>query len=217
MKNGGKGYLFFALFIIPIMLLLISLCPLIFVSAIGESSADYINEVPWEKTLLVISVILLIIAIIIYSVIIKKWKKEELLLQQALLDEDISQLDSLDPYEFEEWIARFLRIQGYNANCTKKSGDYGIDVLAEKDGLTIGIQCKKFTTPVGIKAIQETISGMTYYDCEMGWVISTAPYFTQAAKNLAEKQNIQLYNKNDLAKWHYEVKQNNLKNRKTNS
>lgn len=40
---------------------------------------------------------------------------------------------------------------------------------------------------------------MDYYNCYEGWVITTAPYFTQAAKSLVKARNVKLYNKNDLA------------------
>ena len=47
--------------------------------------------------------------------------------------------------------------------------------------------------------VQEVISRMDYYNCYEGWFITTAPYFTQAAKNLVKARNVKLYNKNDLA------------------
>ena len=50
---------------------------------------------------------------------------------------------------------------------------------------------------------------MDYYNCYEGWVITTAPYFTQAAKNLAKTRNIKLYNKNDLALLLYELQKDN--------
>lgn len=63
-------------------------------------------------------------------------------MQNAILRTNISQVDKLTPYEFEKWVARFLRIAGYKASATKKSGDYGVDVVAEKDNTSIAIQVK---------------------------------------------------------------------------
>ena len=146
-----------------------------------------------------------LIALIIYILITITEKQYEKELQEAILNTGIEQVENLDPFEFEEWVARFLRISGYRAYATKKSGDYGVDVIAEKEYNRIAIQVKKFSNPVGIKAVQEVIAGMDYYNCYEGWVITTAPYFTQAAKNLAQTRNIKLYNKNDLAILLYEL------------
>jgi HJR/Mrr/RecB family endonuclease len=129
-------------------------------------------------------------------------------LQNALKNSGISQIDELSPFEFEEWIARMLRTDGYKANATKKSGDYGADVIAEKDGIKIAIQVKKINQPVGIKAVQEVISAIGYYDCYEGWVITSANSFTTAAINLAKKNNIKLFTRNDLALLLHQIQRN---------
>lgn len=126
--------------------------------------------------------------------------RKELELQEAIVKSNISQIDNLNPYAFEEWVARLLRKMGYKATPTKRSGDYGIDVIAENNQTKIGIQVKKFNKPVGIKAVQEVISGMVYYDCNKGWVVTSTNSFTQAAINLANKRDIKLITRNDLAK-----------------
>ncbi len=42
---------------------------------------------------------------------------------------------------------------------TRGSGDYGVDVLAEKEGVTYAVQCKRYDGPVGVKAVQEAYAG----------------------------------------------------------
>lgn len=195
MKTEDKKFLAWTLFIFWMLAVPVSF----FVAAIKENLIWFV----------VIFAPSTFIAIIIYVLIVRHWNEKEKQLQEAILLTNISQVDNLSPYEFEEWIARFLRISGYNANATKKSGDYGVDVIAQKGNTSIAIQVKKFTKPVGIKAVQEVISGMGYYNCCEGWVVTTAPYFTQAAKNLAKTRNVKLYNKNDLAILLYELQKDN--------
>ena len=159
-------------------------------------------------------IIITISTIVIHIIISTKKEKKEKYIQELMMDSDFSQINELSPYDFEHWVARLMRIQGYEAHATKYSGDYGVDVIAEKDGYKIGIQVKKFNGPVGIKAVQEISSGINYYECHEGWVISTTPYFTKAAINLAEKNNITLFNKTDLAKYFKQIKkeyENNIK------
>lgn len=81
----------------------------------------------------------------------------------------MSYIDKLDNgYEFEEYISNLLRNLGYiNVEITPSSGDYGADVLAEKNGITYAIQCKWSSfgnNHIGIKAVQEIYSGKTFYN-----------------------------------------------------
>ncbi len=39
---------------------------------------------------------------------------------------------NLDPYEFEEFIAKLFRAMGYEAHKTTSTGDFGADVIAKK-------------------------------------------------------------------------------------
>ena len=51
--------------------------------------------------------------------------------------------DTLEGHEFEHYCAELLRKKGFiEVEVTKGSGDYGADILAEKDGVTYAIQCK---------------------------------------------------------------------------
>ena len=80
---------------------------------------------------------------------------------------------------------------------TKGSGDYGVDILAEKDGVTYAIQCKSYTAPVGVKAVQEAYAGRDYYDRMVGAVL-TNQYFTQPAVEAARKLKILLWDRGYL-------------------
>lgn len=109
-----------------------------------------------------------------------------------------TKLDELDGHEFEYFCADLLRKKGFEeVEVTKGSGDYGIDVLAEKDGVTYAIQCKRYQDPVGVKAIQEAFSGREYYDRMVGAVM-TNQYFTSPAVEAAKKLKILLWDRGYL-------------------
>ena len=75
-------------------------------------------------------------------------------------DRRISRMDELDGHDFEFFCADLLRTQGFiDVEVTRGSGDFGVDILAEKDGVTYAIQCKCYTAPVGVKAVQEAYAG----------------------------------------------------------
>lgn len=109
-----------------------------------------------------------------------------------------SDIDLMEGHDFEYYCAELLRQQGFlEVEVTKGSGDYGIDILAEKDGVTYAIQCKRYTAPVGVKAIQEAYAGRDYYDRMVGAVL-TNQYFTQPAVEAAKKLKILLWDRGYL-------------------
>ena len=106
--------------------------------------------------------------------------------------------DLMEGHEFEYYCAELLERNGFReVKVTKGSGDYGIDILAEKDGVTYAIQCKCYGTPVGVKAVQEAYAGRDYYDRMVGAVL-TNQYFTQPAVEAARKLRILLWDRGYL-------------------
>lgn len=107
-------------------------------------------------------------------------------------------LDEMEGHDFEYYCAQLLRQNGFlEVEVTKGSGDYGIDILAEKDGITYAIQCKCYSAPVGVKAVQEAYAGRDYYDRMVGAVL-TNQYFTAPAVEAAKKLKILLWDRGYL-------------------
>ena len=108
------------------------------------------------------------------------------------------EFDLLEGHEFEYYCADLLMKRGFQeVEVTRGSGDYGIDILAERDGVTYAIQCKCYSVPVGVKAVQEAYAGRDYYDCMVGAVL-TNQYFTQPAVEAAKKLKILLWDRGYL-------------------
>ena len=106
--------------------------------------------------------------------------------------------DDLEGHEFEYYCADLLRNKGFTeVEVTRGSGDYGADILAQKEGVTYAIQCKCHTASIGVKAIQEAHAGRDYYDCMVGAVL-TNQYFTEPAVKAAKKLKILLWDRGYL-------------------
>lgn len=107
-------------------------------------------------------------------------------------------IDYMSGIEFEYFIAELLKQRGfYNVRVTEASGDYGVDIVAMKEGHIWAIQCKKYSGSVGVSAVQEVFSGKQFYNCDKAVVITNST-FTQSARNLALKTNVELWDKNIL-------------------
>jgi Restriction endonuclease len=106
----------------------------------------------------------------------------------------IDDIDLMSGHEFEYFINDLFKKMGYSVNQTKSTGDQGIDVIAVKRGLKIGIQAKCYSGSVSNKAIQEVVAGMKYYRISKGIVV-TNNYFTNSAIELAKANDIILWDR----------------------
>jgi len=106
--------------------------------------------------------------------------------------------DNMDGYAFERFCADILAANGFESvRVTQGSGDQGIDIIAFKDGIKYGIQCKCYSSDIGNKAVQEAFAGKTFYDCHVG-IVLTNQHFTLHAIELAKKNGIVLWDRNKL-------------------
>lgn len=115
------------------------------------------------------------------------------------INNEFLDIDSLpNGYAFERYIVDLLEKLNYeNIKTTQASNDYGVDVLAEKNGTRYAIQCKMYSHPVGNKAIQEVVSGKNFYDAHVA-VVATNSIFTKNAKELARSNKVLLWDKHVL-------------------
>lgn len=120
----------------------------------------------------------------------------------------MTEMDEMEGVDFEDFCATLLSQRGFDEiELTKASGDYGIDILAEKEGITFAIQCKRYCEPVGVKAIQEAYAGRDYYDRMVG-VVMTNQYFTAPAVEAAKKLKILLWDRGYIDSMLEETKKN---------
>ena len=105
--------------------------------------------------------------------------------------------DTLDPFEYERYCARQLERAGWTARVTKAAGDQGADVVAEKDGRRLVVQCKLYSKPVGNKAVQEAFAAKGFEQADGAAVVTNAGY-TPAARRLAASNRVLLLHHDDL-------------------
>ena len=105
-----------------------------------------------------------------------------------------SEPSTLSPADFERFVALWLEKNGYcKVEVVGKNGDYGADVIAkDRSGHMMAVQCKRYRGSTGIRSVQEVFSAKSYYGCGRSAVFTTG-YFTRQARELAEKNGVELY------------------------
>ncbi len=145
-----------------------------------------------EKTVIAgLLIVLLILLVIMIANARKKHRRNH-------KDDDEFYME-MDGAEFEEYCARLLQLNGFTEiEMTPASSDFGVDIFAEKEGITYAFQCKRYDHPVGTKAVQEIYAGRDFYHSMVGVVI-TNQKFTSGACKMAEALNILLWGGDVLA------------------
>ena len=107
-------------------------------------------------------------------------------------------------YEFEEYVAKLYEKLGYKTEVTRKSGDQGADIIANKDNKKYVIQAKFYSSPVSNKAVQEVVASMGMYNADCGIVVTNNTY-TSSAVELAKANNIELVDGNKIEEFKKEL------------
>ena len=95
--------------------------------------------------------------------------------------------DYMTGSDFEVYCADLLRKNGFmDVSVTSASGDFGADIIATQNKIKYAIQCKCYSSDIGVDAVYQVTGGMKYYDANVG-VVLTNRYFTRQAKELASK------------------------------
>jgi hypothetical protein len=98
---------------------------------------------------------------------------------------------------YEEECERILVLSGWNITRTPKTGDHGIDLIAEKGNHRVCLQCKYYSCKVGNAAVQEASAGRMHYKGTHAGVI-TNNSFTRKAIELAESNQVMLLHHSEL-------------------
>ncbi len=108
--------------------------------------------------------------------------------------------DYMTGEDFEEYCAHLLHEVGFlDVTTTSASNDFGVDILAKYNNVLYAFQCKRYSSSIGIKAVQEVSSGMKYYHANVGIVI-TNQYYTSQAQELASAVGVILWDRDFLQK-----------------
>lgn len=120
----------------------------------------------------------------------------------------LSDVDRMTGEEFEKYLEEILKFQSYKTNLTKRSGDFGTDIVARKNQEVYSIQAKRYKYNVSRTAISDAVAAMKFYGCNRSMVITTN-YFSSDAKKFAEVNNCVLIDRDRLTQWILDF-QNNI-------
>ena len=109
-----------------------------------------------------------------------------------------SGVDTMDGIAFEKYVANLLEQQGYSNISLTEQYDYGVDIIATRDGICWGIQVKRYSGLVKAEAVRQVVTGLRVYGCDRAMVITNS-VFSRVAVQLADSNDCVLVDRSGLA------------------
>jgi len=106
-------------------------------------------------------------------------------------------IDTMGGLDFEQYVAGLLRTNGFRNVSLTERYDFGVDIIAEKDGLRWGIQAKRHSVLVKAEAVRQVVTGLKVYRCDRAMVISNSTY-SAVARRLAQANDCVLVDRAGL-------------------
>ena len=118
---------------------------------------------------------------------------------QKIKDSQIQQLDKFSGEKFEFYLKKLFEDLGYQRiKTTQKTRDFGVDlIMFDPQGKKIVIQAKRYSSNVGIDAINEAVGTRLPENANEVWVVTNS-YFTKPAIEHANKNRVILINRDQL-------------------
>lgn len=119
--------------------------------------------------------------------------------QQAREDRKATllELHRITPQAFERVVASILKRGGYDVTLTPVTGDFGVDVVAVKQGVKTIVEVKQHSAPVGPAVVRGILGAMHRYQADLSMVVSLSGY-TPAAQETARGAPVSLWGPEEL-------------------
>jgi restriction endonuclease Mrr len=102
--------------------------------------------------------------------------------------------------EFEVLMADHFRAMGHKAVVLGGAGDQGVDIVVNRRGERVAVQCKNHKKAVGNGPVQEVYAGSRHHRCVEACVVAPAGY-TKGAREVARSTGVSLYDGNAIRRW----------------
>ena len=98
------------------------------------------------------------------------------------------------PEEYEHLVAHILRAEGWDAHVTPYQRDFGVDVIAEREGTRLGVQAKMWASAKRKLAgpeVMQIYGAAAYADCSRAMIVTDSKVLDHA-QEIADKLKIEI-------------------------
>ncbi|WP_236981061.1 restriction endonuclease [Membranihabitans maritimus] len=97
----------------------------------------------------------------------------------------------ISPYDFEDFVGQLFKDNGYKVKSTNYSGDFGADLILEKEGSITVVQIKRYheENKVGVQDVNQVLGAANFYEAEQAMIVTTST-LSGPAKELCKKVKV---------------------------
>jgi Holliday junction resolvase len=99
---------------------------------------------------------------------------------------------SLDGASFERELGQLFTKLGYHVTATPLTADGGVDLVLERSGQRIVVQCKSHASKVGIATARELVASMIDFQAQKG-ILAVTSGVTKPVVEYVKRRNIEIY------------------------
>jgi hypothetical protein len=114
--------------------------------------------------------------------------------------QELQGISLMDPIDFEKLIGQLFEDMGYAVRTTAVTGDEGIDLFLQKDGVKEVVQCKRFKGNVGAPIVRDLYGAMIHFNAQKSYLVTTGR-ITQPAREWVAGKPIELIDGAELMRW----------------
>lgn len=145
-----------------------------------------------ESMLGIISTLCIWFGILILITILRRRR-----LQKLLLSTGIGQIDFMNRKDFESYLMKFFKEEGYKVTHAPSTDHQGADILLKKEDESIAIFSQPSDKVADVQAIQHVVNALPHYESSQVWAITNYQYNAEAT-GLALQNNIIVLDREDL-------------------
>lgn len=112
----------------------------------------------------------------------------------------LSQVQNMDPIEFEQYVGYLYQKDGYQVAMTVTSGDEGVDLFLRRGLSTAVVQCKRYAGTVGQPTVRDLYGAMVHNRARRA-ILVTSGAISQPAEEWAKGKPIDLVDGHELMSW----------------
>ena len=127
----------------------------------------------------------------------RKFKNDKYDLDYFIENSSIEKIDIMEGYEFENYLKYMFFYLGYKVTMVGGKGDFGADLVIEKNNQKIVVQAKRYTKNLNSSPIREVLGSKVHYKAD-GAIVVTNSHFTDEAEQLAKENNVFLIDREHL-------------------
>jgi restriction endonuclease len=104
---------------------------------------------------------------------------------------------SLGGISFEHELGQLFKKIGYQVKTTPHTADGGVDLILERSGQRIVVQCKSHASKVGIATARELVASMIDFQAQKG-ILAVTSGVTKNVEDYVKSRNIEIYDLPDI-------------------